>query len=213
MCRAQARPCHSECVHLKDFYSIKDQLIEELHSLTLQLKPWADLPWQQKCLCLLHHSFLTMVFRLVTNLAVRVKNLLGNCNLQQLFTKIHYYWEEMEVECTEVAHHVDSHVWSYRLEIFNAMCAVRHTSNSGLLGISLIWFDSLLPLWTICRVCPRIYHTLSFLLYSWSFSHAEQKEFWVTLGRTSAQLKILSPGVSSGASSLFWSFHCGQPVV
>lgn len=77
-----------------------------------------------------------MVFRLVTNLAVRFKNLLSN--FQQLFTKIHYYWKEMEVECTEVANHVDSHIWSYRLEIFNVVCAVRHTTNSGLLGISLI---------------------------------------------------------------------------
>lgn len=87
---------------------------------------------------MLHHSFLTMVFRLVTNLAIGFENLLSNCNLQQLFTKIHNYWKEMKVECTEVAHHIDSHVWSYRLEIFNVVCAVRHTTNSGLVGISLI---------------------------------------------------------------------------
>lgn len=154
-----------------------------------------------------------MVFRLVTNLATRFENLLSNCNLQQLFTKIHYCWKEMEVECTEVAHHVDSHLWSYWLEMFNVVCAVRHTTNSGLLGISLIWFNILLPLWSICRLCLRIYYTLFFLLYSWSFSLAEQKEFWITLGRTSAQAKILSPGVSSEASGLLWSFHCGQPVV
>lgn len=184
----------------------------ELHSLTLKLKPWADLPWQQKCLCLLHHSFLTMFFRVVRSLAIRFENLLNNCNLQQFFTKIHYYWKETEVECTEVAHHVDSHVWSYRLEIFNAVCAVRHTTNSGLLGISCIWFNSLLPLWSICRVCLRIYYTLFFLLYSWNFSQAAQKEFWICLGSTSAQVKILSPGVSSEAGSLFRSFHCGQPV-
>lgn len=79
-----------------------------------------------------------MVFRLVTNLGIRFENLLSNCNLQQLSTKIHSYWKEMKVEFMEVAHHLDSHVWSYQLEIFNVVCAVRHTKNSGLVGISLI---------------------------------------------------------------------------
>lgn len=150
-----------------------DQLTGELGILNLKWKPWIGLPLPKNCLCLLCHSFLILVFRLVTDLALQFENLLWICNLQLLFAKIQCYRKEMGAKSTKGACHGDERGWGSGTEVFHTAHVVRHTTGTASLVFIylfiIIWFKSQLLLWNICWQCLRIYYILSLLIYSWSF--------------------------------------------
>lgn len=102
-----------------------DQLTGELGILTLKWKPWIGLPLPKNCLCLLCHSFLILVFRLVTDLALQFENLLWICNLQLLFAKIQCYRKEMGAKSTKGACHGDKRGWGSGVS-YSTCCQAHH---------------------------------------------------------------------------------------